>query len=361
MDQRRERRDRSRPASRSSTCSPPTAAAARSACSAAPASARPCSSRSSSTTSPRQHGGYSVFAGVGERTREGNDLYHEMSEAKRRRPASRAHRQDRPCVFGQMNEPPGARARVALSALTDGRVLPRRGGQATCSCSSTTSSASRRPARRCPRSSAASRSAVGYQPTLATEMGELQERITLHQQGLDHLGAGHLRARRRPHRPGARPPRSPTSTRPRMLDRAIAEKGIYPAVDPLDSTSTHPRPAASSASATTRSPARCSAILQRYKDLQDIIAILGMDELSRGRQASPSPRPQDRRRFLSPAVLRRRAVHRPPGQVRPARGDDPRLRGDPRGQARRPARAGLLHGRHHRRVRTKAAELAKGS
>ena len=107
-------------------------------------------------------------------------------------------------------------------------------------------------------------SAVGYQPTLATEMGELQERITSTKQGLDHLGAGHLRAGRRPHRPGAGRRRSPTSTRPPCSSRAIAEKGIYPAVDPLDSTSPHPRAAASSASehyhvARARAARSCSA------------------------------------------------------------------------------------------------------
>ncbi len=168
-------RDRSRPASRSSTCSPPTARAARSASSAAPASARPCSSWSSSTTSPRSTAAFSCFAGVGERTREGNDLCHEMTESKL--VDGEPVLSKTALVYGQMNEPPGARARVALSALTVAEYFRDEEGQDvllfvdnifrfTQAGSEVSALLGRIP------------SAVGYQPTLSTEMGALQERIT---------------------------------------------------------------------------------------------------------------------------------------------------------------------------------------
>ena len=160
-------------------------------------------------------------------------------------------------------------------------------------------------------------SAVGYQPTLSTEMGELQERITSTHEGLDHLGAGHLRARRRPDRPGAgdrlRPPRRDDGAQPRKL----TEIGIYPAVDPLDSTSRilDPLVVGEEHYKTARErPGDAAA----YKELQDIIAILGMDELSERGQARRGARPQDPALPLA-AVLRRRAVHRHAGQVREAR------------------------------------------
>ena len=149
--------------------------------------------------------------------------------------------------------------------------------------------------------------AVGYQPTLATEMGELQERITSTKQGLDHLGAGHLRAGRRPHRPGAgdhvRPP-----GRDDVLSRAISAKGIYPAVDPLASTSRILEPSIVGEEH-YEVATRVQQMLQRYKDLQDIIAILGMDELSDEDKLDRAARPQDRALPLA-AVHRRRGVHR---------------------------------------------------
>ena len=151
-------------------------------------------------------------------------------------------------------------------------------------------------------------SAVGYQPTLATEMGQLQERITSTAQGLGHLGAGDLRARRRPHRPGAgehvRPPR-----RVRSRSRApISEKGIYPAIDPLDSTSRALEPGVV-CDEHYETATRVQEVLQRYKDLQDIIAILGMDELS-DEDKLVVQRARKIERFLSQPMLRRRGVHR---------------------------------------------------
>ena len=193
-------------------------------------------------------------------------------------------------------------------------------------------------------------SAVGYQPTLATEMGELQERITSTKQGLDHLGAGHLRAGRRPHRPGAGRTRSPTST-PRRCSRARSRRR---ASTRPSTRSTRPR--ASSQPGVVGDEhydvaTRVQQVLQRYKDLQDIIAILGMDELSDEDKVDRAARPQDRALPVA-AVPRRRGLHRPPGQVRQARGHDPLVPRDPRGQARRPARAGVLPaGRHRRRAR----------
>jgi F-type H+/Na+-transporting ATPase subunit beta len=207
-----------------------------------------------------------------------------------------------------MNEPPGARLRVGLSGLTMAEYFRDVEGQDvllfidnifrfTQAGSEVSALLGRMP------------SAVGYQPTLGTEMGELQERITS-TPGLDHLGAGDLRARRRPHRPGAGDGVHP----PRRHDRALAldrRKGIYPAVDPLDSTSRIARPAVVGERALPRGP-HGPEILQRYKDLQDIIAILGMDELSeedklivgRARKIAALP---------LAAVLRRRAVHRHQG------------------------------------------------
>ena len=145
-------------------------------------------------------------------------------------------------VFGQMNEPPGARMRVALSGPDDGRVLPRRRRARTCCCSSTTSSASSRPAPRSRRCSAGCRRQVGYQPTLETEMGELQERITSTSKGsVTSIQAIYVPADDLTDPApavGVRPPQR----RPPTLSRSISEKGIYPAVDPLDSTSTILKP-----------------------------------------------------------------------------------------------------------------------
>ena len=241
-----------------------------------------------------------------------------------------------------MNEPPGARARVALSALTVAEYFRDEEGQDvllfidnifrfTQAGSEVSALLGRMP------------SAVGYQPTLATEMGELQERITSTNKGsITSVQAIYVPA------DDLTDP-APATTFAHLdattvLSRAIAELGIYPAVDPLDSTSTHARPGHRRRASTTTWPAEVQQTLQRYKDLQDIIAILGMDELS-----EEDKQAVDRARKIQtlpvPAVLRRRAVHRPQGQVRLARGHHRALRGDPRRRARRPARAGLLPAR----------------
>jgi F-type H+-transporting ATPase subunit beta len=223
----------------------------------------------------KAHGGYSVFAGVGERTREGNDLYHEMIESgvnkKGGGPGSKAA-----LVYGQMNEPPGARARVGLSGLTVAEHFRDQGQDVlffvdnifrfTQAGSEVSALLGRIP------------SAVGYQPTLATDMGTLQERITTTQKGsITSVQAIYVPA------DDLTDPAPATSfahlDATTVLSRAIAEKGIYPAVDPLDSTSRmlDARIIGDDHYQTAR---RVQQVLQRYKGLQDIIAILGMDELS---------------------------------------------------------------------------------
>ena len=221
------------------------------------------------------HGGYSVFAGVGERTREGNDLYHEMMESGvivPDGPGSKAA-----LVYGQMNEPPGARARVALSGLTVAEYFRDQEGQDvlffvdnifrfTQAGSEVSALLGRIP------------SAVGYQPTLATDMGTMQERITSTNKGsITSVQAIYVPA------DDLTDPAPATSfahlDATTVLSRQIAELGIYPAVDPLDSTSRVLDPAVVGDEhyETAREVQR---ILQTYKSLQDIIAILGMDELS---------------------------------------------------------------------------------
>jgi F-type H+-transporting ATPase subunit beta len=223
----------------------------------------------------KAHGGYSVFAGVGERTREGNDLYHEMIESgvnkKGGGPGSKAA-----LVYGQMNEPPGARARVGLSGLTVAEYFRDQGQDVlffvdnifrfTQAGSEVSALLGRIP------------SAVGYQPTLATDMGALQERITTTQKGsITSVQAIYVPA------DDLTDPAPATSfahlDATTVLSRSIAEKGIYPAVDPLDSTSRmlDPRVIGEEHYQTAR---QVQQVLQRYKALQDIIAILGMDELS---------------------------------------------------------------------------------
>jgi F-type H+-transporting ATPase subunit beta len=223
----------------------------------------------------KAHGGYSVFAGVGERTREGNDLYHEMIESgvnkKGGGPGSKAA-----LVYGQMNEPPGARARVGLSGLTVAEYFRDQGQDVlffvdnifrfTQAGSEVSALLGRIP------------SAVGYQPTLATDMGALQERITTTQKGsITSVQAIYVPA------DDLTDPAPATSfahlDATTVLSRGIAEKGIYPAVDPLDSTSRmlDPRIIGEEHYQTAR---QVQQVLQRYKALQDIIAILGMDELS---------------------------------------------------------------------------------
>ena len=223
----------------------------------------------------KQHGGYSVFAGVGERTREGNDLYHEMIESG---VIDLDGDQSKVAlVYGQMNEPPGARARVGLTGLTQAEYFRDEEGQDvllfidnifrfTQAGSEVSALLGRIP------------SAVGYQPTLATDMGTLQERITSTQKGsITSVQAIYVPA------DDLTDPAPATSfahlDATTVLSRQIAELGIYPAVDPLDSTSRmlDPRIIGEEHYTVAREVQR---ILQTYKSLQDIIAILGMDELS---------------------------------------------------------------------------------
>jgi F-type H+/Na+-transporting ATPase subunit beta len=227
----------------------------------------------------REFGGYSVFCGVGERTREGNDLWLEMQEAEYTdENGKKAHVLDKVAmVFGQMNEPPGARLRVALSGLTMAEEFRDASGKETMmfvdnifrftqAGSEVSALLGRMP------------SAVGYQPTLSTEMGELQERITSTSKGaITSVQAIYV------------PADDLTDPAPAtafahldafvVLSRGIAEKGIYPAVDPLASTSRILDPAILGEKH-YRVSRRVQVILQRYRDLQDIIAILGVDELS---------------------------------------------------------------------------------
>ncbi|MGE3314102.1 MAG: F0F1 ATP synthase subunit beta [Planctomycetaceae bacterium] len=222
------------------------------------------------------HGGYSVFAGVGERTREGNDLWLEMQETKIGS-SDRSVIEQTCMVFGQMNEPPGARLRVALSALTMAEWFRDTTGTDTLlfidnifrfsqAGSEVSALLGRMP------------SAVGYQPTLGTELGELQERITSTNRGaITSVQAVYV------------PADDPTDPAPATafshldafiyLERKIAEKGIYPAIDPLASSSRilDPQVVGARHYAAAR---RVQQILQRYRELQDIIAILGVDELS---------------------------------------------------------------------------------
>jgi F-type H+-transporting ATPase subunit beta len=227
----------------------------------------------------KAHGGYSVFAGVGERTREGNDLYHEMIESGvNKDPHENGSTEGSKCalVFGQMNEPPGARARVALTGLTIAEHFRDQGQDVlffidnifrfTQAGSEMSALLGRIP------------SAVGYQPTLGTDMGAMQERITTTTKGsITSVQAVYVPA------DDLTDP-APASTFAHLdattvLSRSIAEKGIYPAVDPLDSTSRilDPQVVGDEHYQTAR---RVQEVLQRYKALQDIIAILGMDELS---------------------------------------------------------------------------------
>nr|WP_321455356.1 F0F1 ATP synthase subunit beta [uncultured Cohaesibacter sp.] len=223
----------------------------------------------------KAHGGYSVFAGVGERTREGNDLYWEMIESGVNKQGG-GEGSKCALVYGQMNEPPGARARVALSGLTVAEHFRDEGQDVlffvdnifrfTQAGSEVSALLGRIP------------SAVGYQPTLATDMGALQERITTTNKGsITSVQAIYVPA------DDLTDPAPATSfahlDATTVLNRAIAEKGIYPAVDPLDSTSRmlDPRVIGEEHYAVAR---QVQETLQRYKALQDIIAILGMDELS---------------------------------------------------------------------------------
>ncbi len=241
----------------------------------------------------KTHGGYSVFAGVGERTREGNDLYHEfIGSGVNLKGGGKGSK----CalVYGQMNEPPGARARVGLAGLTVAEHFRDQGQDVllfidnifrfTQAGSEVSALLGRIP------------SAVGYQPTLATDMGALQERITTTTKGsITSVQAIYVPA------DDLTDPAPATSfahlDATTVLSRSIAEKGIYPSVDPLDSTSRmlDPRVIGEEHYETAR---RVQEILQRYKALQDIIAILGMDELSEEDKLTVS-RARKIERFLS--------------------------------------------------------------
>ena len=263
----------------------------------------------------KQHGGLSVFSGVGERTREGNDLMLEMQESGVI---------DKTCmVFGQMNEPPGARLRVGLTALTMAEYFRDVQKQDVLlfidnifrfvqAGSEVSALLGRMP------------SAVGYQPTLGTEMGDLQERITSTRNGsITSVQAIYV-----PADDLTDPAPATTFTHldaTTVLSRQIVELGIYPAVDPLESTS-RIMDANIIGDEHYNTARQVQEILQRYKDLQDIIAILGMEELSEEdkvivNRAPPSPEvPQS-------AFPRGRAVYRPRRQVRGTRRHDPQLQG----------------------------------
>ena len=241
----------------------------------------------------KKHGGVSVFGGVGERTREGNDLWHEMNDSKL--DTGEPVISKAALVYGQMNEPPGARARVGLSALTIAEYFRDTAGQDvllfidnifrfTQAGSEVSALLGRIP------------SAVGYQPTLATEMGALQERITSTQSGsITSVQAIYVPA------DDLTDPAPATAfahlDATTVLSRQLAALGIYPAVDPLDSTSRilDPQVVGDEHYAVAR---RVQEILQSYKDLQDIIAILGMDELSE-EQRQIVARARKIQRFLS--------------------------------------------------------------
>jgi F-type H+-transporting ATPase subunit beta len=258
------------------------------------------------------HGGYSVFAGVGERTREGTDLWLEMQEAKIGN-TGRSVIEQTCMVFGQMNEPPGARLRVALSALTMAEFFRDTTGADTLlfidnifrfsqAGSEVSALLGRMP------------SAVGYQPTLATEMGALQERITSTRQGaITSVQAVYV------------PADDPTDPAPATafgqldaflyLERSISEKGIYPAVDPLASSSRilDPQNVGEKHYACAR---RVQKTLQRYRELQDIIAILGVDELSEEDKLIVH-RARRMERFLSQPFLVAEVFTGKPGEITP--------------------------------------------
>lgn len=259
-----------------------------------------------------QHGGYSVFAGVGERTREGNDLWLEMQETK----IGKTDRQvlsQTAMVFGQMNEPPGARLRVALSALTmcewfrdvtgaDTLLFVDNVFRFSQAGSEVSALLGRMP------------SAVGYQPTLATEMGELQERITSTSKGaITSVQAVYV------------PADDPTDPAPAntfahldafiYLERKISEKGIYPAIDPLASNSRILDPQVVG-DEHYRVARMVQGYLQRYRELQDIIAILGVDELSE-EDKKVVARARRIERFLSQPFIVAEAFTNRPGKITP--------------------------------------------
>ncbi|SKA20559.1 F0F1 ATP synthase subunit beta [Consotaella salsifontis] len=263
----------------------------------------------------RAHGGYSVFAGVGERTREGNDLYHEMIESgvnKDPHEHGSAAGSKAALIYGQMNEPPGARARVALSGLTVAEHFRDQGQDVlffvdnifrfTQAGSEVSALLGRIP------------SAVGYQPTLATDMGDMQERITTTTKGsITSVQAIYVPA------DDLTDPAPATSfahlDATTVLSRAISEKGIYPAVDPLDSTSRILSPMILGEEHYTVAR-KVQQTLQKYKSLQDIIAILGMDELSEEDKLTVA-RARKIERFLSQPFFVAEVFTGSPGQLVP--------------------------------------------
>ena len=259
----------------------------------------------------KAHGGFSVFAGVGERTREGNDLYHEFIESGVNKKGG-GEGSKAALVYGQMNEPPGARARVGLTGLTVAEYFRDQGQDVlffvdnifrfTQAGSEVSALLGRIP------------SAVGYQPTLATDMGALQERITTTQKGsITSVQAIYVPA------DDLTDPAPATSfahlDATTVLNRAIAEKGIYPAVDPLDSTSRmlDPMVVGEEHYQVAR---QVQQTLQRYKSLQDIIAILGMDELSEEDKITVA-RARKIERFLSQPFFVAEVFTGSPGQLVP--------------------------------------------
>ncbi len=273
----------------------------------------------------KAHGGVSVFAGVGERTREGNDLYHEMIDAGVIKLGENTTEGSKVAlVYGQMNEPPGARSRVALSGLTLAEYFRDEEGQDvlffvdnifrfTQAGAEVSALLGRIP------------SAVGYQPTLATDMGGLQERITSTNKGsITSVQAIYVPA------DDLTDPAPATSfahlDATTTLSRQIAELGIYPAVDPLDSTSRalDPRVVGEEHYAVAREVQR---ILQTYKSLQDIIAILGMDELSEDDKLVVA-RARKIQRFLSQPFHVAEVLHRLARHLRAHRGHGALLQGD---------------------------------
>ena len=251
-----------------------------------------------------EHGGFSVFAGVGERTREGNDLYHEMTES--------GVIEKTTMVFGQMNEPPGARLRVGLTGVTMAEYFRDEGRDVllfidnifrfTQAGSEVSALLGRMP------------SAVGYQPTLATEMGQLQERIT----STKHGSITSLQAIYVPADDYTDP--APATTFAHLdstiaLERSIAEQGLFPAVDPLGSTSRVLDPLVVGEEH-YRVAREVQRVLQRYKDLQDIIAILGIDELSEEDRQTVG-RARRIQRFLSQPMFVAEAFTGTPGQFVP--------------------------------------------
>ncbi|MEC5293017.1 F0F1 ATP synthase subunit beta [Aurantimonas sp. C2-6-R+9] len=264
----------------------------------------------------KAHGGYSVFAGVGERTREGNDLYHEMIESGVNKDPHQnngsAEGSKAALVYGQMNEPPGARARVALTGLTIAEHFRDQGQDVlffvdnifrfTQAGSEVSALLGRIP------------SAVGYQPTLATDMGQMQERITTTTKGsITSVQAIYVPA------DDLTDPAPATSfahlDATTVLNRAISEKGIYPAVDPLDSNSRmlSPMIIGEEHYGVAR---QVQEVLQKYKSLQDIIAILGMDELSEEDKLTVA-RARKIERFLSQPFFVAEVFTGAPGQLVP--------------------------------------------